>query len=64
MRHVPEDLLDCLETRYWRKKFLNKKWLHMRKDILYKKVCFQLWLYKKQTHKDMLCVSRYSIYSP
>jgi hypothetical protein len=30
--------VDCLETRNWRMKFLNKKWLNMNKEIAYRKI--------------------------
>jgi hypothetical protein len=34
-RHV---LLDCLETRNWRLKFLNDKWLNMNKIVAHRKM--------------------------
>ena len=30
-------LLDCWESRNWRFKFLNDKWLHMNKEVAYRK---------------------------
>jgi hypothetical protein len=35
---VIQMLLDCLETRNWRKKFLNYKWLNLIKEIAYRKI--------------------------
>jgi hypothetical protein len=29
--------LDCLETRNWRMKFLNEKWLNMTREVAYRK---------------------------
>ena len=35
---VIQILLDCLETRNWRKKVLNYKWLNLIKEIAYRKI--------------------------
>jgi hypothetical protein len=35
VKHI---LLECLETRNWRMKFLNEKWLNMKKEVSYRKI--------------------------
>jgi hypothetical protein len=34
---VRHTLLDCWETRYWRKKYLNGKWSNVNKDVAQRK---------------------------
>jgi hypothetical protein len=31
-------LLDCRDTRNWRMKLINDKWLHMNKEAAYRKM--------------------------
>jgi hypothetical protein len=31
-------LMDCLEIRNWRTKYLNEKWLNVKKQMAYRKV--------------------------
>jgi hypothetical protein len=35
VKHI---LLDCLETRNWRMKFLNEKWLNTNKEVAYRSI--------------------------
>lgn len=43
--NVKHLLLDCWETKYWTWKFLNEKWLDVKKEVDYRKIL-------KCTNKD------------